>query len=238
MTSLKSLITKKSVRLSVVSALAAAIIVPIGVQAWGPSRATFTIENPANYVTFNSITNNPIVGDERNFTVAKPASNTSSGGWSDNVDITGGDEYLVRVYVHNNANANLNLKALNTRVTAAIDGDADMNAAISAYVSADNANPRQVWDDVRFTNDKHFTLNYVAGSSKIYNNGFAAGGQGAEFSDAIVSAQGAPVGYAAAGDGIVPGCFEFVSYITFRVAATEVPRSQPRSAAPAPRLSA
>jgi uncharacterized repeat protein (TIGR01451 family) len=223
MTSLKSLITKKSVRLSIVSAVAAAIVVPIGVQAWGPSRPTFTIENPANYVTFNSITNNPVVGDERNFAVARDASINTDGGWSDNIDIQNGKEYTVRVYVHNNANANLNLQALNTRVTAAVDGDAGTNAALSAYVSADNANPQQVWDDVNFINDKHFRLSYVAGSAEIYNNGFAAGGQGRALSDNIVSAQGTPVGYAQAGDGIVPGCFQYVSYVYFKVRAAEVP---------------
>lgn len=223
MTSIKSLITKKSVRLSLAVGLATAIAVPFGVQAWGPSRQTFTIENPANYVTFNSITNNPVVGDERNFAVARDASINTDGHWSDNIDIQDGKEYTVRVYVHNNANANLNLKALNTRVTAAIDGDADTSAALSAYVSADNANPQQVWDDVKFTNDKHFRLSYVPGSAEIYNNGFAAGGQGRALSDDIVSQQGTRVGYAEAGDGIVPGCFQYVSYVYFKVRAAEVP---------------
>ena len=35
--------------------------------AWGPERATFTMEAPATYPVFNSITNNPTIGDERDF---------------------------------------------------------------------------------------------------------------------------------------------------------------------------
>ena len=36
-------------------------------MAWGPERTTFTMEKPATYPTFNSITNNPTIGDERDF---------------------------------------------------------------------------------------------------------------------------------------------------------------------------
>ena len=37
------------------------------VSAWGPERTTFTMASPATYPTFNSITNNPTIGDERDF---------------------------------------------------------------------------------------------------------------------------------------------------------------------------
>ena len=68
MSTLTSLIRRAPKRLfAAVAVIAAAIIVPAAVLAWGPDRPTFTIEQPANYVTFNSITNNPVHGDERNF---------------------------------------------------------------------------------------------------------------------------------------------------------------------------
>ena len=44
-----------------------------GALAWGPERPTYTIEKPADHVTFNSITNNPAYGDERNFVRIKEA---------------------------------------------------------------------------------------------------------------------------------------------------------------------
>ena len=37
------------------------------VHAWGPQRPSFTMEEPASYPTFNSITNNPTIGDEHDF---------------------------------------------------------------------------------------------------------------------------------------------------------------------------
>jgi len=80
----------------------------VSVKAWSPDRPTYTIENPAPHVTFNSITNNPNYGDERTFFDAKNAANKDQGGFVDKLATDGGQELLLRVYVHNNAADNLN----------------------------------------------------------------------------------------------------------------------------------
>lgn len=196
--------------------IAAATIVPAALLAWGPDRPTFTVENPADYVTFNSITNNPHVGDERNFVVIKDAANTGAGGWQDEVNVEPGKEYLVRMYVHNNANANLNKVATNTRVKAHVPATTGKSVQIDGFVSADNAQPQEVWDQavLKSGNGQDFNVAYVAGSTKLYNNKF--GQAGATLSDSIVTNAGAPVGYEAL-DGRVPGCFEYAGYVTFKV---------------------
>ena len=98
----------------VLSAIAATIIIPAGlVWAWGPNRDTFTIEKPATRVVLNSITNNPDIGDERNFVRIRKLANTNDK-WSDDLKITESGEYVVRMYVHNNAADNLNLVANGT----------------------------------------------------------------------------------------------------------------------------
>ena len=182
--------------------------------AWGPSRDTYTVAHPADHITFNSITDNPEVGDERNFVVVKDAANTSEGGWQDDVTVQPGKEYLVRVYVHNNAADSLNLTATNTRVMAALGTNTGTKVGLTGYVSADNATPGEVWDDASFTSSNSFNMAYVAGSAKIYNN--ATGAAGRSVSDSIVDGSGALVGYAA-NDGKVPGCFQYASYVTFKV---------------------
>lgn len=205
-------------KLSALVAIAAAVItVPAALYAWGPDRPTFTIEKPATYVTFNSITNNPIDGDERNFVRAKDTSQTTPSAWKDDLVVSSGKEYKVRMLVHNNAADNLNLKALNTRVKAAVPGTTGKKTTISGFVSADNAKPGEVWDDVNFTSSQDFNLVYVAGSARIYNNGYAAGGSGQPLPDSIVTSTGAKVGYEKAGDGIIPGCFKYLSYVEFTV---------------------
>ena len=58
-------------RAGAISIVAAAVIVPAALFAWGPDRPTYTFENPAPHVTFNSMTNNQMHGDERNFVQIK-----------------------------------------------------------------------------------------------------------------------------------------------------------------------
>lgn len=188
----------------------------VGVLAYGPQRTTFTIEKPATYVTFNSITNNRDYGDERNFVIAKDAAHTQAGGWSDNVTVQDGKEYLVRMYVHNNAAANLNLKATNTRVMANVPKTQAKTHRIDGYVSANNANPNRVYDHVHFSSDKEFTMTYVAGSARYYNNLNPQNGY--QLPDAIVTQAGAQVGYDKM-DGVVPGCFQYSGIATFKLRA-------------------
>jgi uncharacterized repeat protein (TIGR01451 family)/LPXTG-motif cell wall-anchored protein len=194
--------------------LVAAVVVPAALFAWGPSRPTFTMEKPATYVTFNSITNNPNYGDERNFITVK---NPATGNYVENITVEPGKEYEVRILAHNDASAELNLKALNAKIKAVVSPATGKKSAITSYLSADNAQPQQIYDDVFFNSDKDFNLAYVAGSARVYNNGYAAGGQGKAFSDSLVTSAGAKLGYAAEGDGIIPGCFQYINYVYFKV---------------------
>lgn len=194
--------------------LVAAVVVPAALFAWGPTRATYTMESPADHVTFNSITNNPNYGDERDFITVK---NPATGHFNEEVTVEPGKEYEVRILVHNDAAANLDKKAINAKVQAVISKATAKKNAITSYVSADNAQPQQVYDDVFFNSDKDFNLAYVAGSARVYNNGYAAGGQGKAFSDSLVTSTGAKLGYAAEGDGIIPGCFQYINYVYFKV---------------------
>ena len=89
-----------------------AAVAPALVWAWGPSRPSFTIEKPADYITFNSITNNPVIGgDEKDFVGIREVG--SNANWTNNMKVQNGKEYYVRIYVHNNAASNLNLVAEN-----------------------------------------------------------------------------------------------------------------------------
>lgn len=208
---------------AVLMMIAAAIIVPSALLAWGPSRTTYTVDSPADHITFNSITNNPNVGDERNFVVVKDAADTSDGGWQDNITVEPGKEYLVRVYVHNNAASSLNLKATNTRVSATVPTTTGKNISVSGFVSADNSDPLKVWDDIHFNSTKDFNLAYVTGSAEIWNNGYAK--NGASLPDSIVTNTGALIGYNGP-DGVVPGCFQYANYVYFKVKPQFAPENK------------
>lgn len=87
-----SYVPKKALALAIVAG--AVLGVSAAVSAWGPDRPTYTVNNPADHVTFNSITDNPNYGDERAFFDVKPTSNTTSGGYVDKIKVKDGDEVI------------------------------------------------------------------------------------------------------------------------------------------------
>lgn len=198
---------------AILTAVFAAIVLPATLLAWGPSRPTFTEANPATFITFNSITDNSFYGDERYFASVKDAASASTaGGWTDNQTVEPGKEYLVRVYVHNNAASNLNLVAKNVRASVSMPTTTGKSMAISNFITADNASPNKIWDDVNFKSDKDFNLVYVPGSATYYNNVM----EGAALPDSIVTSAGAKLGYNQL-DGDMPGCYEYSGYVYFKV---------------------
>lgn len=228
---MRNLFTKFTERLSSKAALAvfvtliAVAVLPLTALSWGPNRATFTIEQPAQYVTFNSITNNPGHGDERNFMLVrdKDAPNAS---YADEISLTGGKEYVVYVYYHNNAASNYNASgqgvAKDAYARAEIPGIVKTGGAGvkgAAYVGASNANPTSVYDDVTFKNTTgtDIALRYIPGSTTIHSKGSV---NNTTLADTILGSSGVKLGYNAL-DGVLPGCHEYAGYLTFRVKADQ-----------------
>ena len=211
---------KKS--LIAITGFVAAIVATAGVVAWGPSRPTFTIANPANYVTFNSITDNPNQGDERAFFGADDATGATPLNASDflhSQKVNDGQTVMLRVYVHNNGSDNLNDAAhnykgiaRNTKVRIFVPTATASALRANAYISADNAAPKVVFDDLDLLGSQPFSLQYVQGSAVAYNNLHK---NGMPLSDSIVGS-GALIGYQKA-DGKLPGCFQYVNVVTIKV---------------------
>ena len=215
MSKLTSLIRRAPKRFSAIAVMvAAAIIVPVAALAWGPDRPTYTVEKPANHVTFNSITNNPNYGDERNFVTIKDNANTGAGNWKDEISVANNKEYTVRMYVHNNAAANLNLVAQNVTANFNLPTYSAKRIQIDGYLNSSNATPTQIYDQAVFSSDANFSLKYVAGSAEYTNNVFTGG---TALSDSVISS-GATLGYDKL-DGNIPGCFQYSGYVTFKVKA-------------------
>lgn len=193
--------------------IAFAVVVGVGIAAqaaFGPDRPTYTMAVPADHVTFNSITDNPVAGDERAFMKgAKPGAS----GFTDPVTgVVDGEEVTVEMYVHNNAASNLNLKATNTTVRVALPTGSKQTQTLTGYVSADNATPKTVSDtlDITGANNGFMEIAYVPGSASFKNNKGTF-----PLSDSIVTT-GTQVGYDSM-NGVVPGCTEFSGWVTMRV---------------------
>ncbi len=214
-------IAKTSLGIAAVAALAGA-----GAYmafAWGPTdRATYTMAEPADHVVFNSIRdNNQEVGDERYFVSASEyTGNASNNYWSDKTQVEDGKEYVVRMYVHNNAASNLNLVAENVRAYVVLPTDTATSITVSGKVYSSNANPTTVWDETTFTskNGEKFNLAYVDGSAKYYNT---KDGKLRTFNlnaNNLLTSKGELLGYDQM-DGKIPGCIQYSGYVTFHVKA-------------------
>lgn len=231
MSKVSQLMRRISKRTYAVLALATAVVaVPASLLAWGPSaRVTFTLAEPASYVTFNSITNNKQYGDERNFVQVRSVTDNTQFG--ENTTLAAGKEYEVFVYYHNNASSTLNDAAHNyagvatgafMRAQMPATVAAGQDARITAFVGASNAKHldkngtnlgNQVWDEAFAKNSTNGTvaLRYVPGSAKIASNGAV---NGKTLPDNLYTT-GTPLGYNAL-DGKLPGCLQYSGYVTYR----------------------
>lgn len=197
---------------AIVTILVAAVVVPATLVAWGPTRPTFTIDNPADHITFNSITNNPNIGDERNFVGIRETGTNNT--WTDNMDVQPGKSYTVRMYVHNNAASSLNLVAENVTAKFNLPTETGKSIQVNGFLSASNATPQEVYDHATFTNDTNFNLAYQPGTLKYENNAFGA--SGTALNESIFTSAGVKLGYDKL-DGKIPGCFQYAGYVSFVV---------------------
>lgn len=223
---LTSLFGKVSKRVWALVAIATAtVVIPASLLAWGPSRTTYTMAQPADKVTFNAITDNPIQGDERNFVQVRNVTTNSK--FTETVNLVPGNTYEVYVFYHNDAASNLNDAAHNYKGIAngaymKTDLPASVNAGatgrINGFVGASNATPGEVWDEayIKNTTAGAMDINIVSGSAKITNNGKT---NGKTLSDNIFT-KGTAIGYDAL-DGKLPGCTQYSGYVTYKFTADQ-----------------
>ncbi|MBR3137916.1 DUF11 domain-containing protein [Candidatus Saccharibacteria bacterium] len=218
---------KSKTIISVLATLGLSFTAITSVSAWGPERATFTMENPATYPTFNSITNNPTIGDERDF-VRVGEIDAKVTDLKNEVEVVPGRQYLVYVYFHNNASSTFNDSAHNNsgvalRTRMATSFSTVLTPAekgtITATITADNSNPLSVWDEAYMTTKtEKILMHYVPGSAKIYNDWKA---NGSVMPSSLFTSEGTLVGLNAL-NGVIPGCEEYHGVVSYVLQAEEL----------------
>lgn len=191
--------------------------------SWGPQdRPTYTWDAPADHVTFNSITDNPFLGNERNFVRIREAGTDNE---VDEIEVVPGKEYQVSIYYHNDASASLNESgkgiSRNTYLRVEFPSylEAGKNALITGFITASNADPQTVWDGTYIKTSSPVYLNLVPNSVVISNNGTTNGT--VLSGEALVSEQGVALGHYANMWGMIPGCNEYGGYVNFRIKADQ-----------------
>ena len=206
-----------NMRLASVVAVSAAIVgigISSQVMAWGPERPTTSGETGADYITFNSITDNKKVGNERNFVRIREA---GVGDYVNEMQLQPGKQYEVMNYYHNNAKTSLNASGagiakdvtLRTKMPSVVKPGE--RGTVSGIISSSNANPREVWDEAFVTSNVDVALKYLAGSAKVTSNGPV---NGQTLPDTVFST-GALLGYDSL-NGVLPGCAEYSGFVVYK----------------------
>lgn len=147
---------------------------------WGPRRKTFT--GAAPYAVLNSLTDMPAYGDERNFFTCHDLTdkNQPGGGWGNDLLARDRHTYQCELFFDNDISPtldpsptpggreNIAVMLQNTRAHVRLPSPATYNPALYGLLSADNANPSEVWDAVNFISPRKVTLNFVAGSARMF----------------------------------------------------------------------
>lgn len=206
--------------LSTFSLVIATLLAARTANAWGPERQPLANDQPASYVTFNSIIDNAGIGDERNFVRVREAG--TSNAYTDELEIVPGKEYEVYIYYHNNAASNLNpsgkgiangVKISSAYPTTVKSGERGM---VSGIITATDADPASVWDEAYLTTKAaEVNLSYKIGTAIIHNAGRV---NGSVLSDSLFTEAGAYIGINVL-DGRIPGCAEYSGYITYTLIA-------------------
>lgn len=195
------------------------------IETWGPDRIVYSWDVRADHPTFNSIYNDPAMGDERNFVRIRKANSDEK--FTDNVMAEPGEEYEVQIFFHNNADPLLNDdtgKNFAQKIRLSVDNIAEsiskgQSAQITGRISAENTIPTEVWDTAYIQTEKTVFLRYVKGSARIYNAGKLNNERVDD--DALFGKYGGTlIGYNQW--GYLPGGEKYSGNITFRIKADTV----------------
>ena len=225
---------KRRLMVAGLSALALSVLIPAAsTHAWGPDRPTYTMKKPANHATFNSITDNNVIGDERDFVRVTEVG--GNGKYVNEIKVTPGKTYEVYIFYHNNAATETNTTnggkgiAMKTKVRSSFPTkiNSSTKGTISATISSTTSSPASVWDEAYFTTDSKtdIELKYVNATAKIKNQGKLNG----EVLGTQLFNEGLYIGYNKF-NGVIPGCSEYSGHIVYRVRAEQASSSVSKSA--------
>lgn len=182
---------------------------------WGPERTVYSWEAPASYAVLNSIGDNPVQGDERNFVRARlvDAGNET---YADRLVVSPGDVVVVNAYVGNDAADDLGLAATILGLNAQVVFGAPGNACPVGVILG-GTNVKDVWDGATLLSDVPIALRYVPDSAFFHTNatGYEIDGDYGNQSPMVLGQYQQdgeyPIGYSS--DGVYQG----TGYLTFRV---------------------
>ena len=216
-------IYKSMIGVAGAAVMLAGSLAPVMVSAWGDSsngRPSYTLDQVnagelGDKIVLNSITNNQVIGDEKNFVGAKVAGANVSTWNANTIDVKDGETYTIRLYVHNNSPKGRDAIATGVKATFSLPTTVAKSQTIIGYIDASNATPNRYWDEVTLNASENVYLEYVAGSAKFNNKSEAGQERTFNLPDSVITS-GATLGYDSM-DGKIPGCYGYSGVVTIDV---------------------
>lgn len=184
---------------------------------WGPSREMFTMRRPAPQATFNSISDNPTVGDERVF--VRIRRDDSGLPYDLRLKIEPGMLYRLWIGYDNSAapNAGESGVARDVRVRAEFPSHLEPFEwkHASATISSSTTAPPEVWAHCMLWSSERVRLRFVPESAELHNSRY----KGLRLDERILGPEGIPIGTNSL-DGVLPSSdSEAFGHITLLLAA-------------------
>ena len=188
-------------------------------EYWGPRRQVYTDGDVVDGPVFNSVSDHPVMGDERHF--VRIAEKRPGASFRSEIILEAGKQYEVLIYFRNNAFSPYNSKefhyksvARDTRLAAMFPSrlSAGEQRLVLAKIAASNAVPGEIWDHVAVSAKEKISVSYVTGSAKIYNN-WNPSGQSLS-SERLFSNEGALIGLREL-NGIILGGKTYAGYAVY-----------------------
>ncbi|MGK8506054.1 caspase family protein [Nocardia asiatica] len=203
---------------STVSAVELAVISgPATPISWWPDRQMYTTDAPPTHPRWNSISDNPRYGDERNFMRVRDVS--ADAAYADRIELKPGGEYEISVFYRNDSPA---IAASFTRLRVEVPplirpATSHTGNFARTYLRASNTLPVEVTDCVTFTNNTltDIALRYKKGSATVENDGHNRQIDGTE----LFTVEGIRLGTNPADNYSIPGGAKGEGRVSFRLVA-------------------
>lgn len=214
---------KSILSVSAAAIVATATLIPAGlVNAYGDNTGTqegrpvYSLDDInagklGDKITFNSITKDGKIGDERNFVGARLTSGNASVYNANEINVEDGQTYTIRLYVHNNSPKGEDAIAKGVGVSFSLPTTVASEQTIIGYLDADApVTPTRYWDEVTLKSSDDFYIEYVQGSAQYRNENGTF-----KLADTVINGK-TLIGYTSM-NGEIPGCFKYDGEATIQV---------------------
>ena len=214
---------KSILSVSAAAIVATATLIPAGlVNAYGDNTGTqegrpvYSLDDInagklGDKITFNSITKDGKIGDERNFVGARLTSGNASVYNADTINVEDGQVYTIRLYVHNNSPKGEDAIAKGVGVSFSLPTTVASEQTIIGYLDADApVTPTRYFDEVTLKSSDDFYIEYVQGSAQYRNENGTF-----KLADTVINGK-TLIGYTSM-NGEIPGCFKYDGEATIQV---------------------